>query len=396
MIRTLFTVVIVSCVFGTLLGLGVAHSLLAVNAWQLESETKPYEKLAENAFARATNPNAKAIVKETSHNFGIMDAKTVGSHDFFIQNVGTADLILTVDRTSCSCLGIDISPSRVPPGGTAKCHLKYTAEQAMIGKFAQGGIVRSNDPDNQEIQLKVEGVFTNPVVMKPHGVNVPRIAAGTTRTATIRFYGFENEPLQLSAATWENRERFDFRWETADFTESDEADSHLSLAKSVVEGTVTINPGVPVGSFQEQFHVRTNYPSQTNVSFLASGQVVSGNVAISGQGYNSQTGVQFEPTEKGRKGTPREISIQIRGVEAQSASVQIREVEPAWIRAELSPPRDVGPLRIFTLNIEVPEDAPTGSYVFSGDGQRAYIMLETNDEITPILRIPLQFVVRNQ
>jgi len=394
MLRTLLTVVMVSCVFGILLGLGIAHSLLAVNAWQLESETQSYEKLAQTAFAQATNPNAKAVVKETVHNFGIMDAKAVGSHDFSIHNAGTADLILAVDRTSCSCLGIDITPSRVPPGGAAKCHLKYTAEQAIIGKFSQGGIVRTNDPDNQEIQLKVEGVFTNPVVMRPHGVNVPRIASGVTRTATIRFYGFENEPLQFSAATWENREYFEFHWETVELTESDKADSLLSLAKSVVEGTVTIKPGMPAGSFQEQFQVRTNFPSHTNVSFLVSGQIVSGNVSISGQGYNNQTGVQFEPTERGRKGIPREISIQIRELEAHSATVQIREVEPAWIRTELSPPRDVGPLRMFTLTIEIPEDAPTGNYVFSGDGLRAYILLETNDETTPVVRIPLQFVVR--
>ena len=398
MVRTILTIALVSCVFGALLGLGIAHSFLSVNAWQLESETSPYEKIVASAFAQVTNPNAKAHVEKATHNFGIMDAKTIGSHDFFIRNVGTADLILTVDRTSCSCLGIDLSQSRVLPGGTARCRLKYTAERAIVGKFSQGGVVVSNDPDNREIQLTVEGIFTNPVVTQPSSVNLSRVVAGTSRTATIQFYGFENEPLQLVAATWENREHFDFHWEpTTIISEPDEADTFFSQAKSVVKGTVTIKPGVPVGSFQEQFQVETNYPSQTNVVFFVSGQVTSGNVSISGTGYNNQTGIaDLGRTIMGERGTPRELSIQFRGTMAQSASVRVNTVEPAWIRAELSPPRDVGPIRSFTLTIEIPEDAPTGSYVFGGDGQQAYILLETTDETMSVLRIPLQFVVGRQ
>ena len=394
MVRTLFTAVLVSCVFGALLGLGIAYSFLSVNAWQLESETKSFGTLAATAWAQATDPNTKVQIEERTHNFGIMDVKSTGSHDFFIRNVGTADLILTVDRTTCSCLGIDLTPSRVPPGGTAKCHLKYNAEQATTGKFSQGGVVRTNDPDNREIHLNVEGVFTKPVVTQPASVYLPRVATGTTQTATIRFYGFDEEPLQLSAPIWTDREHFEFQWEPAELTELDTGDNtHLSLAKSVVEGTITVRPGLPVGSFQEWFQLRTNYPSQPNVTFLVSGQMISGSVSISGTGYSSQTGVaQFEPTIMGRI-TSRDLLIQFRGAVAQAASVQISAVEPDWIRTKLSPPRDVGSLRIFTLTIEIPEDAPTGSYVFSGDGQRAHVMLETNDETTPILRIPLQFTV---
>ena len=393
MLRTLCTVVLVSCVFGAALGAGLANSLLSINAWQLEFETKPYATLAQTIREQVTNPNAKAHIEETTHNFGVMHVRDEGAHVFFIRNVGTADLILTVDQTTCSCLGIDITPQRVPPGGTATCRLRYTAEQAIAGRFSQGGTVLTNDPENREIYLGVEGVFTNPVAMQPSSVNLPRVVVGTTRTATIRFYGFEDAPLQLLTPTWENREHFDFQWEPSQLTEADEEDIHLSLAKSVIEGTITLKPGLPVGAFQEWFQARTNYLSQSSVNFLVSGQVVGGNVTISGQGYNRTTGVaDLGRTITGRS-ILREISIQFSGTAAQTAWVQLSAVEPPWIRAELSPPRDVGPLRIFSLSIEIPENAPSGSYVFSGDGQRAHITLETNDETMPALRIPLQFVV---
>ena len=376
--------------------MSIAYGFLSINAWKLETETVSHETLTKRALTLATNPKAKASIEETTHHFGVMNVKATGTHDFFITNVGTEDLILVVDRTTCSCTGIDITPTRVPPGKAAKCHLKYNAEQAMTGKFSQGGVIRTNDPDQREIRLIVEGVFTNPIIIQPSAVNMPRVPVGTARTATVRFYGFENEPLQLSAPAWADREHFDFQWENAPLSESDRADtSYLGAAKSVIEGTLTLKPGLPVGSFQEYIQLKTNYPSQVSISFPVSGQIIGGNVAISGQGYNRSTGV----AELGRtmmgKSILRELSIQFSGASAQSASVQVKAVEPAWIRTTLASPKDAGPIRIFSLIIEIPEDAPTGSYVF-GDGQQAHVTLETNDESMPVLRIPLQFAVGRQ
>jgi len=390
MVRTLFTAVMASCVLGSLLGLSLARGFLANNAWQMEGETQSYEKLIERAFAQTDNPNAKVSIEETVHYFGVMDVKATGSHDFYIKNVGSQDLILMLDRTTCSCTGIDITPTRVSPGKTATCHLKYNAERAMAGKFSQGGIIRTNDPDNREVRLTVEGVFTTPVIVQPPSINLSRVSAGATRTATIRFYGFEDVPLQLTALTWTDHEHFDFQCEPAPPSETDNDSGYLSLAKSIMEGTLTLKPGLPVGTFQEWFQVKTNYPSQASVNFLVSG-VISGNVSISGQGYNRETGVvNFG------KNLSREIAIQFSGVSAQSASVQVQAVEPSWLRAELSSPMDTGTLRRFSLTIEVPEDAPTGSYGFGGDGQQAYISLETNDETVPVMRIPLQIAVGAQ
>ena len=390
MIRTFFTAVLASCFFGALLGSGFAYRSLTVNAWRVDSETQSYEKLLETAIKHAVNPNAKAQIEVATHNFGVMNVKATGTHDFYIKNTGTEDLILVVDRTTCSCTGIDVTPTRVAPGKTAKCHLKYSAEQATTGKFSQGGVVRTNDPENREIYLVVEGVFTNPVVVQPAAVNFSRVPPGVSRTMTIRFYGFEDEPLELTAPTWANHEHFDFQWQSVAVIASDETDSnYLSLAKSVVEGTVTLKPGLPVGSFQDWFQVKTNYPSQANVSFLVSGQIAGGNVSISGTGYNNATGI----LEFGSTAVNREILIRFSGLSASSASIKIATVEPAWLRTNLSPPRDAGPTRSFSLTIEVPENAPTGSYGFSGDGQQASVLLETNDETMPSVRIPLQFTV---
>ena len=387
MLRSILLAFSVSCIIGAILGLGTAYCFLSINAWkpelEMQSHTVPTnERLAVNSIPRAS-------IDVTTYNFGLMDSKEEGFYDFFIKNTGNADLRLTADRTSCSCLGIDITPTRVRPGGTARCRLRYTAEQATTGGFEQGGYVMTNDPDNQEIFLSIEGVFTSPVVVQPPSVNFARIPAGTTQMRTIRFYGFEDEPLQLSAPAWENREFIDIEFHPSELTESDDDGVFLSFAKSVVEGMITVKPGMPVGTFQDWFQVRTNYASQPSVNFLVNGQIAAGNVAISGRGYDRETGV----VELGRttvgQGLSREFMITISGLSAQTASLQVSSVEPAWLHTHLFEPTQSGARR-FLLTITVPEDAPVGSYIFGSDGQQSHIILETDVDV---IRIPLQFSV---
>ena len=392
--QTLITAILISCLLGVLVGLGTAYGLLTVNGWQAEYETKSYEMLTETVRAITLNPNAKAQIDITTHHFGIMEVKGVGEHDFFIANVGTEDLILYADRTSCSCLGIHITPTRIPPGRTARCRLEYTSEFATTGTFTQGGVVLTNDPDNREIHLSVVGVFTDPIVVSPSTVNFSRIRAGAGHTATIQFYGFEKDMLEFHSPTWEDNEHFDFQWKDAQPPNIADEESHLRHASSVIEGTVTLKPGLPVGSFQEWFQIQTNYPRHRIVRFVATGQIEGTNVTVRGQGYSDQRGVaEWGTIDRGRRFS-RDFSIQFRGVAALASTVRVSAVSPDWLQTHLSEPTDAGGRRTFSLTVIIPEDAPSGNFSFSGDGLQANITLETNDETMPVVRIPLQFTVR--
>ena len=399
MLRSLLLAIFLSCLAGIPLGLGTAYSFLSANAWRLDLELNSTEFLANTVRNPMPHSDARAFIEETNHFFEMMNAKEEGSHDFFIKNIGTADLILTAERITCSCLGIEITPPRVQPGQTARCRLLYTAEQAVTGRFQQGGYVVTNDPENREIYLSIEGVFTDPVAMSPASINFSRVPTGTTQTRTIRFYGFENETLQLSAPVWEDREHFAIDFQPGELTEADKQDTHLSFAQSVVEGTITLKPGLPAGNFQEWVSVQTNYTTQPNLNFVVNGQIVSGNLAINGQGYNRATGVaNLGDTAFGQGSPVRSFVITFSGATALSTSIQINSIVPDWLNADISLPTDMPGSRRYSLTIEIPEDAPTGSYGFATDVHQSplqpQIILETNDETTPLIRIPLQFRVR--
>ncbi|MDR0520571.1 MAG: DUF1573 domain-containing protein [Planctomycetaceae bacterium] len=399
MLRTLLSVIFVSVLLGIVIGAGGAFALLAHNRWRPELETNPYHQSQPHTPEQTKQPRAKAFIEETVYHFGVKDVKAGGSHEFFIKNTGTADLTLKLDRTTCSCTGIDITPSRVPPGKTAKCVLTYNADRAMTGPFSQGGVILTNDAENREIRLLVEGVFTASVVVQPSAVNIAKIPAGTDYTMPVRFYGFEDKPLEISEPVWTDREHFALEWQPSAMTAADKEDTLLRTAKSVIEGTLTVKAGLPAGYFQERFHLKTNSPNLPAVELAVNGQVVSSRIAVSGMGFNKSTGIFVLGNTVPGKSIIRELSVQISGHSASSSAVRIKQAEPVWIKAELLPPKNSGQLRVFPIRIEIPADAPVGSYVMRDNGVPAFILLETSEEKTPAetnpasMLIPIQFSV---
>jgi hypothetical protein len=382
-------IVFVSAVLGVILGGGTAFLLLTINGWQPALEYGQPGELTK----RTTNVNAKASIEETVFDFGAKDVKTSGKHEFFIKNAGTADLTLKLDRKTCTCTDIEIIPSRVKPGETAKAILSYNAERATSGQYQQGGTLVTNDPENQEIMLLVRGIFTSPVVIRPSALELPNVPVVSDYTATLRIYGFEKEPLKLSAPEWDDKEHFSLEWKETELTESNKADPLLKFAHSVTEAAITIKSGLPLGMFVQKFRLKTNYPNDPVVEFFVRGQVTGGTVSISGYGFNKSTGIDvLGKTVAGQKLT-RDISIQFSGLTASTTELKVKEVSPAWVKTTVAPPRDAGRMRIFSVTIEIPADAPAGNYMYLTETESAFVSLETNDPNVPVLKIPIQFSI---
>lgn len=393
------TIIIFSVLAGVLVGLGTAYSALTINGWNPELEYIKHADLVKKIIRETKNPDAKAHIETTVFDFGIKDVKEKGKHEFFIKNVGTAPLTLEVNRTTCTCTGIDLSKKRLLPNETCKATLHYDAERATTGHYNQGGIIVTNDPENEEIHLSVTGIFTSPVVLQPGTVVFSSVPASETRSTSIRFYGFEKMPLQIESAEWKDREHFDFTFTPSELSEEDKKDSMLQYASSVYEGTVTVKPGMPVGSFQEKFRLRSNYPSEPVVEFLVRGQISGNAISITGMGYDKESGtIRLGGTSRGQRFS-RSFSVQFLGTASIQADLKVKEVKPEWLKTDLSEPRDIGGdtarRRLYTLTLEIPADAPVGSFMGTDGENVANILLETGLNDTPTVRIPIQFAVTN-
>lgn len=397
MYKQTFLLVCVSLLLGIALGIGSAYSALTVNAWDPLLEYKKASEIIKEGAAKNSNPNAKASIEETEFDFGIKDVKEQGEHDFVIKNVGTATLTLEVNRTTCTCTGIDLSRKSVPPGETCVATVHYDAERAITGPYHQGGTIVTNDPAHREIYLGIKGLFTSPIVTEPSSALFPTLRGSETQTVTLRIFGYEKSALDILSAEWDDKEHFDFSFQKSELDEKEKEDSMKKNAGSVFEAKVTVRPGLPVGTFQERIFMRTNYPSHPNLELMVHGQIAASGISVTGMGFIKDTGVLLLGTvNRGQKLT-RDVSIQITGSTAAQSNLQVKEVRPEFLKTSLTQPKDAGSetsrRRFYTLTLEVPANAPVCNYMKADEQSAAMVTLETGLPETPVIKIPVQFAV---
>ena len=389
-------VIVLSCVLGVFIGFAVAKSALTINAWNPELEYKKHEELVREIAARMFNENAKVSVSETLYDFGIKDVQEKGQHVFSVTNVGTAPLTLEVNQLTCTCTGIEPSRQTIAPGRTGNLTVKWDAERAT-GFFKQGGTVVTNDQSYPEITFSIQGIFTPPIMLSPSSVAFPSISPTETYSSKIRIYGFERATLEILAAEWNNKEHFDFKIEPSELDETEKENAIHRNARSVFEGTVTVKPGLPIGFFQEKFLIRTNSVGEPNVEIIVRGQVYSSGIAITGMGFNKESGViLLGKTNTGQR-LARDLTITFSGSTASQADLKVKEVKPDWLKVSLTEPRELGAessrRRFYSLTVEVPAGSPVGNYFKADQDSTAMVVLDTGLTETPTLRIPVQFAV---
>jgi hypothetical protein len=304
---------------------------------------------------------------------------------------------LQVDQTTCTCTGIDLSTRTVLPGQTAIATVNYDAERATTGTYNQGGTILTNDPENREIFLSVQGVFSVPIVLSPADIFIPNMTASETKTIILRFYGFEKEPLTLEPPQWTDREHFDISIVPAELTEADKENTLFKSATVVYEATITIKPGLPISTFQERFYLKTSYARHPNVEFFVRGQVHGDAVSITGPVYRKDKGMAVLGKIIEGQQLKRDLSIQFSGISAVLVDLKVKEVTPSWLGVTLTEPRDMGSdvarRRFYALTIELPATAPVANYYTSDTDKAAVITLETGLKDMPVIKIPVQFAI---
>lgn len=392
------TVIALSCLIGMIFGVASAFAALKINAWNPELEFTKHSELVKRVIQETKDPDAKASIDIVEYDFGIRDVKEKGKHEFYIKNVGTKPLSLEVNRTTCTCTGIDLSTKRLMPGKTSIATVHYDAERATTGPYNQGGVIVTNDPTKPEIYLSIKGIFTAPIVMEPGSVVFPSVPAAEPRSMKARIFGYEKTPLQFETPQWTDKEHFEIKLTPSELTDKDKEDSMRKNAVSAYDIDITVKPGLPIGTFQEKVQIKANYASEPTFDFLIKGQVSGGAVTVSGMGYNKERGVAtIGKTIQGKK-LNRSILIQFSGSVAENAKLQVRQIRPEWLKVHLNEPRDIGRdtsrRRLYSLEIEIPADAPLGNFMNANDETNGSVVtLETGLDDSPIIKVPLEFAV---
>ena len=129
----------------------------------------------------------KISFPETVWNIGVIKLGEEVTHNFKVMNVGLRTLEITQVRSSCSCLKVELTSSKIQPNGYAEIKAIFK-EDKRLGEVVKAIYIDYNDPTEPWSILRVKATVTKEVGA-PHAVPLPQEAqlpTGTTPTVQVK------------------------------------------------------------------------------------------------------------------------------------------------------------------------------------------------------------------
>lgn len=327
-LNRLIILVLLACCFGIPLGLLSVWMYNQTGIWNPALETSSQEDYKKQLIV--ADERAKASLPYEVYDFGVFDRNQEGTHDFVIENRGEADLTLQVNRTSCTCTGVQLSQERIPPGekGTITVHWK---SDTPAPTFKQGASILTNDPNMPEIALTVKGLFTFPMMIVPSSFTFPPLSLGKEGVGSFRVYGFEKERLDIKQIAYADREHFEVFQEPSELNGTDLADPVLQKATNVIQINLKVKPGLPLGVFQERLVFQTNYEQDQVIEYFIRGTIQGESLSISGKDYSAETGILNLGKTTVSQPIRSNFIVRYTGFVPPGATLTLRSVEPAFL-----------------------------------------------------------------
>lgn len=123
--------------------------------------------LAPSAQAPAPAPTPESTptrapriaVEPATFDFGKVRQERTLTKQFSIRNFGSADLAVENVSTTCGCTAALMDDKVVKPGGSATLRVTFETRN-YSGQVVRSVLVKSNDPQRQTVELKLEATVT--------------------------------------------------------------------------------------------------------------------------------------------------------------------------------------------------------------------------------------------
>lgn len=237
-----------------------------------------------------TGPQPRAVAETTVYDFGTLEHNAEGQHKFVIRNEGEAPLQLLArpEDSTCSCTIGSLGENTLQPGEQTEIEMTWHIKNPST-QFEHSAVVRTNDPENEQIRFRVRGIVGKLMVTKP-GVtwdlgsvedDQPASVSGTVHSEILDEFEISevetstplltaeiipldadvlaafSEPSEQSRLMMEKMEAEAANGGPAPSPEAPQLAS-TPPAKCGYEIKVTLSPGIPVGPFREQIKIHTD------------------------------------------------------------------------------------------------------------------------------------------
>ena len=303
----------------------------------------------------------KISFDEWVYDFGVVSREDLPHHRFTFSNTGQTDLIISEVDSSCGCTAALLSAETIPPGGRGEIDVSFNP-QGRRGKQTQTVSVYSNAENEPIAQLTVKGTVMAAVDVSPDRVLFGSVNNQQATTKRIRVLDSGEGTLKITHIET-----------SSPFLTTEVGPLHLGEVINY-EVKVTIQPGVPVGKFQEILTIHTNNKLQPRLS-----------VAIEGNVLGPLT-VHPEHLFFGFVNRQELVQQDILLTKTDGVDLEVLEVghQSKFVSTEIVPLESGRKIRI---QVTVSRDTPAGPF-------RDLLEIYTNNTEQPVIQVPVHALVR--
>ena len=196
--------------------------------------------------------------------------------------------------SSCSCTLASVPEDPTPPGKETRVTLEWTARaSAAEGRqFRQWARLRTNDPEQSELRLVVQGELSEAAAIIPWEIAAGRVAKSERRSLSTEILVYRapqagSEPFAVKRVEFSDP----LGEQCLTVTHQPCSDAELAARRGVVTGRrvmVTLRPGLPAGPFRQRILLHTNLADVEPFELRIVGEIVD-DVHWSGRDYNPRT-----------------------------------------------------------------------------------------------------------
>jgi hypothetical protein len=147
--------------------------------------------------AGAVRAEPRAVIGQTSFDFGTIYEDRPMTHTFVVRNTGTAPLRIEDVDPDCACTVASYDRT-VPPGGQGEITLSIKP-YSVIHQFKKEAKVLLNDPEKPVLYLDMTGVALPFIEIQPSHIIRLRGAPGDNIQGQVRFISHLPTPWKITA-----------------------------------------------------------------------------------------------------------------------------------------------------------------------------------------------------
>lgn len=334
-----------------------------------------------------------AIAEDTEFDFGVEKNKTSDHrHTFIVRNEGDAPLKFVGYDVSCNkCTFIDLPETDLAPSDSAKIVVRWNID-TFEDHFRQSASVQTNDPKHPLLRFVISGKVVRPLEIVPRELVLNNVQAGVPAAVKGRLFAYFSDDLQILKHSFGDPATTDFyEIETSPVAEADLP----SGAKSGLELTVKLRPGLPLGSIEQSLQLTTNVEESAEAEIPIKGRVI-GAVSLIGKGWEKDRNMLEIGPVKRSAGGQWKLTLVVRGPHREGLELEPPEhPDPDVLKITYGEPSTVagGATTLIPLTFEIPPQSRLVSHMGGATGKLAEVTIPTNKPELGRVKLSVRFAV---